>query len=103
MSKPPPDEFSLFVPDEEEPERSMPARLEILDDGPGAKRRPKNTLVAGAYDPYAISGSPGDTARMRKPRVDLRKLSEWIKTTQQTRILKEEEAAAATPPQPKKR
>jgi hypothetical protein len=97
MSKPP-DKFSLYVPDEEEPERSMPDRLEILDEGPGGKRRAKTALGSGAYDPYSISGSPGDTARMRKPRVDLRKLSEWIKTTQQTRILKEEEAAAALPP-----
>jgi hypothetical protein len=103
MSKPPPDRFSLLVPDEEEPERSMPDRLEIIDEGPGGVRRKKPTLGAGAYDPYSISGSPGDTARMRKPRVDLRKLSEWIKTTQQTRILKEEEAAAQTPPKPKPR
>jgi hypothetical protein len=97
MSKPP-DKFSLYAPDEEEPERSMPDRLEILDEGPGATRRSKTALGSGAYDPYSISGSPGDTARMRKPRVDLRKLSEWIKTTQQTRILKEEEVAAALPP-----
>ena len=101
MSKPTPDKFSLYVPDEEEPERSMPARLELLDEGPGSTRRSK-TLGAGAYDPYSISGSPGDTARMRKPRVDLRKLSEWIKTTQQTRILKEEEARAAEPPKPRR-
>jgi hypothetical protein len=97
MSKPP-DKFSLYAPDDEEPERNMPDRLEIIDEGPGATRRSKTALGSGAYDPYSISGSPGDTARMRKPRVDLRKLSEWIKTTQQTRILKEEEAAAALPP-----
>jgi len=59
-------------------------------------------MGGGAYDPYSISGSPGDTARMHKPRVDLRKLSEWIKTTQQTRILKEEEAKAAEPPKPRR-
>jgi len=103
MSKPTPDKFSLFVPDEEEPEREMPKQLEIIDDGPNGQRRSKPKLAAGAYDPYSISGSPGDTARMHKPRVDLRKLSEWIKTTQQTRILKEEEAAAAQPPKPDKR
>jgi hypothetical protein len=101
MSKPTPDKFSLHVPDEDEPERSMPAHLEILDEGPG--RRRSKSLGAGAYDPYSISGSPGDTARMHKPRVDLRKLSEWIKTTQQTRILKEEDAAAVQPPKPDKR
>jgi hypothetical protein len=98
MSNRTPDKFSLIVPDDQEPERDMPARLEIMDEGPGGKPRAKRPLGAGAYDPYAISGSPGDTARMRKPRVDLRKLSEWIKTTQQTRALKEEEAAASAPP-----
>ena len=103
MSKPTPDKFSLFVPDEEEPERSLPDRLELLAAGPGAKRRSKPTMGGGAYDPYAISGSPGDTARMHKPRVDLRKLSEWIKTTQQTRTLKEDEAVAPTPPKPARR
>ena len=103
MSKQPPDKFSLYVPDEQEPERTMPDRLEIVDDGPGAVRRSRPKMGGGAYDPYSISGSPGDTARMHKPRVDLRKLSEWIKTTQQTRILKEEEARAAEPPKPSKR
>lgn len=103
MSNRTPDKFSLYVPDEEEPERTMPDRLEILDAGPGDKPRSKKVLGAGAYDPYSISGSPSDTARSRKPRVDLRKLSEWIKTTQQTRILKEEEAAAAEPPKPSRR
>jgi hypothetical protein len=103
MSKQPPDKFSLYVPDEQEPERAMPARLEIIDDGPGAVKRSRPAMGGGAYDPYAISGKPGDTARMHKPRVDLRKLSEWIKTTQQTRILKEEEARASQPPKPSKR
>jgi hypothetical protein len=98
MSKPTPDKFTLFVPDEAEPERAMPDKLEIIDDGPGGRRRSKPKFGGGAYDPYSISGSPGDTARMHKPRVDLRKLSEWIKTTQQTRILKEEEALAPEPP-----
>jgi hypothetical protein len=103
MSKLTPDKFSLFVPDEEEPERKMPDQLQIVDDGPAGQRRTKPKMGGGAYDPYSISGSPGDTARMHKPRVDLRKLSEWIKTTQQTRVLKEEEAAPAQPPEPAKR
>lgn len=103
MSKPTPDKFSLFVPDDEEPERTMPTRLEILDDGPGSTKRARPAMGGGAYDPYAASGRAGDTARMHKPRVDLRKLSEWIKTTQQTRVLKEEEAAAAQPPKPRGR
>jgi hypothetical protein len=38
---------------------------------------------------------PGDTARIRKPRVDLRKLSEWIKTTQRVKTIREEDVGAA--------
>jgi hypothetical protein len=91
MSKQPPDKFSLYVPDDQEPERSMPERLEIIDDGPGAVKRSRPKMGGGAYDPYSISGKPGDTARMHKPRVDLRKLSEWIKTTQQVKQLREED------------
>lgn len=93
MANRPPDKFSLHVPDEEEPERDMPDRLELVDHGPRGRPARKN-MGAGAYDPYSSTGSPGDTARMRKPRVDLRQLSEWIKTTQQVRALKEEEIAA---------
>ena len=89
MSNRTPDKFSLVVPDEKEPEREMPDRLEILDEGPGGKLRKEQKLGAGAYDPYAIGGSPGDTLRHRRPRVDLHKLSEWIKTTQKVRSLKE--------------
>ncbi|HXC60611.1 MAG TPA: hypothetical protein VN645_14945 [Steroidobacteraceae bacterium] len=84
----PPDKFSLFVPDEQEPERSMPDHLEIVDYGPGVARS-KKKLGGGAYNPYESSGGkPGDTVRTRRPKVDLRKLSEWIKTTQQVEQLK---------------
>ena len=48
MSKPTPDKFSLYVPDEQEPERSMPDQLEIIDDGPSGKRRSKPTMIGGA-------------------------------------------------------
>jgi hypothetical protein len=99
MSNRTPDKFSLVVPDEKEPEREMPDRLEIVDEGPGGKLRKERKLVAGAYDPYAIGGSPGDTLRQRKPRVDLRKLSEWIKTTQKERTLKESALDADQPPE----
>jgi len=98
MSNRTPDKFSLIVPDEQEPERKMPDRLEIIDEGPGGKLPKERKLGAGAYDPYEIAGSPGDTLRQRRPRVDLRKLSEWIKTTQQVRALKESEATADQPP-----
>lgn len=84
----PPDKFSLFVPDEQEPEREMPARLELIDYGPG-QARSKKKLGGGAYNPYeSVGGAPGDTVRTRRPKVDLRKLSEWIKTTQQVQQLK---------------
>jgi hypothetical protein len=84
------DKFSIHVP-EDESERQMPDHLEIVETGPGGK--PKKRLQGGAYDPYQKQdpGSPGDTARIRRPRVDLRKLSEWIKTTQQVKTLREED------------
>ena len=99
MSNRTPDKFSLVVPDEKEPERKMPDRLEIVDEGPGGKLRKERKLGAGAYDPYEIGGSPGDTLRHRKPRVDLRKLSEWIKTTQKVRSLKDSATDADQPPE----
>lgn len=89
MSSKKPDQFSLVVPDDQEPERQMPTRLEVVDYHPGGGA--KKSLGGGAYDPYASSGSPGDTARSRKPRVDLRKLSDWIKTTQQVKALREQD------------
>jgi hypothetical protein len=94
-----PDQFSLYAPDDEESERNMPERLEIMDDAPGRKR-PKNALPANAYDPYKNEGVMGDTARMRKPRVDLRQLSEWIKTTQAVKTLREEDFPTVPPESP---
>ena len=98
MSNRTPDKFSLIVPDEKEPEREMPDYLEIVDEGPGGKLRKQKKLGAGAYDPYETSGNPGDTLRQRRPRVDLRKLSEWIKTTNKVRGLKESEESDQAPP-----
>ncbi|HWL62745.1 MAG TPA: hypothetical protein VNQ32_08100 [Steroidobacteraceae bacterium] len=94
------DNFSIHVP-EDESERQMPDHLEIVETGPGGK--PKKRLQGGAYDPYQKQdpGSPGDTARIRRPRVDLRKLSEWIKTTQQVKALREEDLLEAARGAPK--
>lgn len=88
------DKFSMHVP-EEDSGLKMPDHLEIVETGPGGK--PKKRLQGGAYDPYQKQepGAPGDTARIRKPRVDLRKLSEWIKTTQQVKALREEDLREA--------
>lgn len=97
------DDFSLYVP-KDDSEQTMPEYLELVDTGKGGK--PKERLQGGAYDPYQKldPGSPGDTARIRRPRVDLRKLSEWIKTTQRVKTLRAEEpldpAAPATPATP---
>lgn len=99
MSSKKPDGFSLYVPDEQEPEKDMPASLEVVDYNP-ARKRPNGSMGGGAYDPYATTGDPGDTARSFKPRVDLRKLSEWIKTTQQVKALREEDIP---PDEPRKR
>lgn len=89
MSSKKPDQFSLVVPDEHEPERQMPSTLEVVDYHPGTGK--KKSLGGGAYNPYENRGSTGDTARSRKPRVDLRKLSDWIKTTQQVKALREQD------------
>ena len=89
------DTFSMHVPLEEDSGVQMPDRLEIIDTGPGGKA--KERLHGGAYDPYQKQdlAQPGDTARIRKPRVDLRQLSEWIKTTQQVKALREEDLREA--------
>jgi hypothetical protein len=94
-----PDKFSLHTPDDQEPERDMPATLEIIDHV-AVRKRPKDALAANAYDPYKSEGVMGDTARMRKPRVDLRQLSEWIKSTQAVKILREEDFPSAPPESP---
>lgn len=84
-----PDRFTIHLPDKEEPDREMPEELEMVDYNP--KKKAKG-MAAGAYDPYSRdTPSSSDTARTRKPRVDLRKLSEWIKTTQQVKALREED------------
>jgi hypothetical protein len=85
------DKFSMYVP-EDESDRQMPDHLELLDTPIGGK--PKGRLQGGAYDPYQKrdAGQASDTARIRRPRVDLRKLSEWIKTTQRVKTLREADA-----------
>lgn len=90
-----PDRFTIHLPDSEEPEREMPDHLETVDYQPTV-RRPKG-MAGGAYDPYSKdTPTTGDTARMRRPRVDLRKLSDWIKTTQQVKTLREEDLPPGT-------
>ncbi len=89
MASKKPDGFTLFVPEEQEPEKEMPAKLEVVDYNPARKR--SVTMSGGAYNPYERTVASSDTARIRKPRVDLRQLSEWIKTTQQVKGLREED------------
>jgi len=89
-----PDRFTIHLPAEEEPEREMPDHLEMVDYQPSKRSK---GMVGGAYDPYSKDKpSTGDTARIRKPRVDLRKLSEWIKTTQQVKALREQDLPPGT-------
>jgi hypothetical protein len=96
MSSKTPDGFSLIVPDEQEPEKDMPAKLEVVDYNP-VRNRGKPAMGGGAYNPYERPVANGDTARTRKPRVDLRQLSEWIKTTQQVKALREEDLPKRDP------
>jgi hypothetical protein len=94
MSNRPPDKFALIVPDENEPERAMPDHLEIVEYG---RSRSKKKLGGGAYNPYESDVEPSDTARVRRPKVDLRQLSEWIKTTKRVEQHKQEEDATEPP------
>jgi hypothetical protein len=84
------DKFSMVVP-KEDAEQEMPDQLELVDEKGG---KAKKRLQGGAYDPYQKQDTPAasDTARIRKPRVDLRKLSEWIKATQRVKTLRDEDA-----------
>ena len=90
------DPFTLHLPDQDEPERDMPDRLEVVDYQPSTQRR--KALQGGAYDPYSSDGTTSDTARVRRPRVDLRKLSELIKTTQEVKALREQDMPGADVP-----
>ena len=94
-----PERFSFAAPRNTEAPREMPAALDIVEYVPNSAAA-KKKMAGGAYNPYESSGADkGDTARMHKPRVDLRKLSEWIKTTQQVKNLREEDlSTGALPP-----
>lgn len=90
MASKTPDQFALFAQEEQEPDKEMPAKLEVVDYHPAP--RGSKTMSGGAYNPYErTAGSSSDTVRQRKPRVDLRQLSEWIKTTQQVKALRQED------------
>ena len=89
MSSKKTDKFKMFVPKEKEPEKDMPAKLEVVDYNPARKGK---AMGGGAYNPYErpiVGGT--DTVRLRKPRVDLRKLSEWIKTTNDVKAQRKED------------
>lgn len=88
MSSKKSDTFKLVVPKEKEPDRDMPAKLEVVDYNPARTSKP--SMGGGAYNPYERPVGTSDTARMRKPRVDLRKLSEWIKTTNEVKAQRKE-------------
>ena len=99
MSNKTPDKFSLHVPDEKEPARKLPSRLEVIDYNPRTKQ-PHTNLPAGAYNPYDRERTDGER-REKKKKTDLRRLSQWIQATQKVKILKLEdvgEAGAVTQP-----
>ena len=81
-----PDKFSLYVPDEQEPERSLPEKLELED--PRLKKLRHDPLPAGAYDPY--EKLTDETQRQRRKPRDLRKLSQWIRLRQEVEALSRE-------------
>jgi hypothetical protein len=82
------DRFSLFVPDEDEPEKDLPGTLEVVDycPLPGKSAEPSK---AGAYNPYD-NRETGNRPRLgagNGTRRDLRKLSEWIKLKKEAEAL----------------
>jgi hypothetical protein len=89
MSKKTPDEFTLHVPDEQEPARALPSKLEVIDYNPRTKQ-PQANLPAGAYNPYDRERNDERRKEKRK-QVDLRQLSQWIQATQKVKILKMED------------
>jgi hypothetical protein len=100
MSNKTPDKFSLHVPDEKEPVRKLPSKLEVIDYNPRT-RQPHANLPAGAYNPYDRERTDSENRKEKKKKVDLRQLSQWIQATQKVKILKMEdmgEAGAATQP-----
>ena len=100
MSNKTPDKFSLHVPDEKEPARALPSKLEVIDYNPRTKQ-PHTNLPAGAYNPYDRERTDGENRKEKKKKVDLRQLSQWIQATQKVKILKMEdmgEAGAETQP-----
>jgi hypothetical protein len=80
-----PDSFSLHVPDEQEPQRELPGRLELED--PRAKKLKFSPLPYGAYNPYENLSDETQRRPRPKPR-DLRKLSQWIRVTQEVEALR---------------
>jgi hypothetical protein len=90
------DQFSLFVPDEEEPERKLPGNLEVVDYRP-ASGKAAPALKAGAYDPYdnQETGLRPRLGAGNGTRRDLRKLSEWIKLKKEVEALNREEDNAS--------
>lgn len=90
MSKKTPDKFTLHVPDEKEPERALPSKLEVINYNPRTKQ-PQANLPAGAYNPYDRDRSDEDKREEKRRRVDLRQLSQWIQQTQKVKILKLED------------
>lgn len=82
-----PDEFTLHVPDEQEPERDMPERLSLEDSRP--KKLKFAPLPYGAYDPYENLSDETQRRPRPKPR-DLRKLSQWIRLKQEVEALRQQ-------------
>ena len=60
-------------------------RLEVVDYNPAQRSKAKSPGRRRLQSLRACTGKPSDTARIAPAAVDLRKLSEWIKTTQQVK------------------
>jgi len=89
MSRKPPYKSSSRTPDTKEPKSLVPSTLEVINYNPRTKQ-PQSNMPAGAYNPYDRDRSDDDR-REKRPKPDLRRLSEWIQATQKVKVLKMED------------
>jgi hypothetical protein len=96
MSSKPPYKPSKQVPGTKEPKSLVPSNLEVINYNPRTKQ-PQSNLPAGAYNPYDRDRSDDDR-REKRPKPDLRRLSDWIQATQKVKVLRMEDMEVTQDP-----
>jgi len=96
MSRKPPFKLPPRKPETKEPKSLVPSGLEVINYNPRTKQ-PQSNMPAGAYNPYDRDRSDDDR-REKRPKPDLRRLSEWIQATQKVKVLKMEDMEVTQDP-----